>query len=183
MLSIVYLNAIVNQYVAITPSLTTLSPSLDSPPATHSRQHIPEDTSRSIGIPIHPFERAVSTVMSSSLPRPLSGTSEPRAPLSDKERIKALEEDVALFKKLQLDNYVGLKMESGINTIKLADLAEKFAEYQTLVNKGLGKRPTFDETSAMIGKETVKIEADKLKLWEQVKVGRTRRRDSARMLT
>jgi hypothetical protein len=64
-------------------------------------------------------------------------------------------------------------MESGVKTIRLAALAGNFAEYQTSVTRGLRKRPTFDETSAMIGKEIVAIGTDKSKQREQVKVGWT----------
>lgn len=46
-------------------------------------------------------------------------------------------EDIAHLKELQLNNHFELKMESGIKTIKLADLTGKFAEYQTPVIRGL----------------------------------------------
>jgi hypothetical protein len=81
-----------------------------------------------------------------------------------------LEEDIALLK---VNNHFELKIESGIKTVTLADLTGNFAEYQTLVTKGLAKQPTFDETSAMIGKEIVAIGTDKPKQWKQVQVGWT----------
>jgi hypothetical protein len=81
-----------------------------------------------------------------------------------------LEEDIALLK---VNNHFELKIESGIKTVTLADLTGNFAEYQTLVTKGLAKQPTFDETSAMIGKEIVAVGTDKPKQWEQVQVGWT----------